>query len=244
VANINPEQSVRLLGQIIGAINIGVLRNQTNAGGGMDTSPDVDSYVVSTQRISFFGTTYFNAQIYFCDWDLSGISENITELTFKLYGRSGTQGNDGDLIVLEGDYDDSLATADWNNYTGWESGWDSDDVTEYSSKFGPTSGDSWNESGYNDISLNATAITAANNVRGTSNRLKFVVMNGSAYYDNSVGDLSSTPDYLALNFYTESTNPPILSITTETPSAGPSPRGVSLIGGSKIIMKGGKLIIK
>ena len=242
--DINPEQSALMKAQIIGAINIPVLRNQTTAGGGIDTTPDNTLRVVSTYRISFFGTTYYNANIYYCDWDLSGISENITDLTFKLYGKSTTDNNNGDLIVLEGDYDDSLATADWNNYTGWESDWDSDDVTEYSDKFGPASGGSWSESGYNNITLNVTAVTAANNVRGTSNRLKFVVMNGSAYYDNSTDDFSAIPEYFSLNFYAESTNPPILSITTEAAAAPPSPRGVSLIGGSKIIMKGGKLIIK
>jgi hypothetical protein len=85
----------------------------------------------------------------------------------------------GDIIAIEGTYTgaSTLGTGDWNSFTGFTSGWGSLNVTAYSSAL-----TSWSDSGYNNITLNATAKAKM----ASASVLSIVLMN----YDFDYSDVS------------------------------------------------------
>ena len=105
----------------------------------------------------------------FYHFDTSNTS-NCTALTLDLMGFQGGAYSSGNLIVLESDAfnhgsSNALVAADWNNIPGWNGGGSTNmtGATEYSTVF-PTAQTSWTHSGqYNVITLNAAAVTRANN---------------------------------------------------------------------------------
>ena len=85
----------------------------------------------------------------FMSFDTSGISVAPTSATLKIYGKANDTSN---LIVVKS----TQSSADnntFNDLDGYEVGFDDDDLTAYSSQI-----TSWSTSGYNDITLNSTAL--------------------------------------------------------------------------------------
>ena len=118
--------------------------------------------------LTFFLNTINNVTRAFFAFDTSGISSAPSAATLKLYGY-GTFGTRADVWALKSDaFTDSgsLHNDDFNNITGWSTG-SSDgsgagdnesNVTKYSNMY-DVSEDGWSASGYNDITLNSTALS-------------------------------------------------------------------------------------
>ena len=132
---------------------------------------------------SAFGFTFHYINRYANDFDLSGLpaGATITAATLNLYGNSWPN-TDVNFHIIEGTFDSSLAADDFNNFTGYASGWDGDDVTDYADEV--TTGD-WDETDFNEITLNSTAITALQSAFDGGTRFKVMYMTENDYEDTS-----------------------------------------------------------
>ena len=180
------------------------------------------------------------------DFDLSSISTQITALTLKLYGATmlytGTA-VDTDMIIVEGTFDSSIDTGDHDSFTGYGSGWDSSDTVEYSSAFGDVTG-GWSTSGYNEITLNSDAISAAETARQAGNRLKLYLMQKSLYFDNSMTGLD-VGEYFKINFNInpDGSNNPVLVVTHDDPTGIVTTGPIKIKAGAKFKVSSGKFKI-
>jgi len=115
-----------------------------------------DSLGSNTQAVRVFHTSgrggdTFQINRSFFYFDTSGITGTLSDATLKIYGlTNGT----ADIIAVKsdafgGDGGTALSTADYNNL---------DFSTAYSAELA-----TWSTSGYNDITLNATALTDMKN---------------------------------------------------------------------------------
>lgn len=163
----------------------------------------------------------------FLDFDLSGIpvGSTINSAKLKIYGASSNSPHfsvtvvESDFIILKGTFTDgsSLATSMFDEFEGFQAGWDGTDagIIEYSGE----EASSWSTSGYNEITLNSSAITDITSRAGGSTRLAMVLMNHDHdYHDNPDGEngneLSFTYDYYKINFNMDpaQSNPPQLVV--------------------------------
>ena len=115
-----------------------------------------------------FGYKFWQISRGFVDFDLSSIPDNsiITSATINLYEAGNST---SELIIIKGTFDSSLATSDFDSFTGAGSGWSSGDVTTYSSALDL-------DDGWNSITLNSTAITDIQTAFQAGNRFKVVYM--------------------------------------------------------------------
>ena len=251
--NVSPTQSTSIVAQLIGLNLLTSIRNEDEATGAVDTTPE-DGFggMVSSYKFFFFGNASFpvyNAKHLLMDFDLSSISGTITGITLKLYGKAlyeaggVTTENNSNCIIVKGTFDSSIGTDSINDFTGYNaSGWAGSSTTEYSSDFGQEDA-GWSTSAYNEITLNSDAISDANG----NNELKLFFMEKNRFYNSndSFGNSSSSDvAYWATNFYADKdgSNPPILVVTHETAEA-PTISTFSLKGGN-LSLTGGKLTIK
>ena len=106
------------------------------------------------------GGTLARAFRYFFRFDTSGIGVTPANATLKIRGYGS---NSGDLIAVKSTQGDTPGTGDFDAITGWTSGADNaGNVTIYS--VGDGSGQAgeittWSTSGFNDITLNSTALS-------------------------------------------------------------------------------------
>ena len=121
-------------------------------------------------------TNYYLRRAYFT-FDTSGISVAPSAATLGIYGFTSEPQNAGDVIAIEGTWTGAgaLSTGDWDSFTGYTSGWRSGDVTAYSSEL-----TSWSTSGYNSITLNATALAKM----ASASVLSIVLMNHDFDYSD------------------------------------------------------------
>ena len=133
------------------------LRDATT-GNILDTSSDGTELGVS--QYSARGATFFLIYRVFFEFDTSGISAAPSEATLKIYGRTK---NAGDFYVVRATHSGAPATSDFDAIHGWNTSSAADgsgngdqigNTTEYSSEV-----TSWSTSGYNDITLNAVALS-------------------------------------------------------------------------------------
>ena len=251
--NVSPTQSTSVVNNLIGQNTLAKIRNEDEASGAVDTTPQ-DSFggMVSSWKFFFFANPSYptyNAKVLLMDFDLSGISTTITGITLKLYGKAlydaggSTTEHNSNSIIVKGTYGSSIDVNSINDFTGYNaSGWASSAPTEYSSDFGQEDA-GWSTSAYNEITLNSDAISDAN----SNSELKLYFMEKTRFFDNSdsYGNSSnSNVAYWATNFYADKdgSNPPILVVTHET-AAGPTTSTFSLKGGN-LSLKGGTLTIK
>ena len=243
--NIDNSQGKQLLHQFASATyadGISTAREETSA----DYLQDGSAYYgVFVARYLLFGVNdVINHGTVLIDFDLSSISTPITALTLKLYGATmlGTgTAVDTDMIIVEGTFGSTIAVGDHDSFTGYGSGWDSSDTVEYSSAFGDVTG-GWSTSGYNEITLNSDAISAAETARQAGNRLKLYLMQKSLFYDNSVTGLD-VGEYYKINFNINpaGSNNPILVVTHDEAS---TPFIPTVKISSEFTLAGGKLTIK
>ena len=136
-------------------------------------------------------------------FDSSGISDTVSSATFKVRGgwiNSTPLGkvNPGDhhLICLKASIG-SAGTGLWNDYVGFTSDWDSDDVTEYSAEHVVTN--VYTSPAFQDITLNSDARTDLQD----DNDFEFIMVEKEEWYDNSFDhhSLASTSAALGRQFY-------------------------------------------
>ena len=244
--NIDNSQGKQLLHTFASATyanGISAARELASANSLTDGSPYYGVYV---GRYLLFGSSdVINHATVLIDFDLSSISTPITALTLKLYGATmlatGTA-VDTDMIIVEGTFGSTIAVGDHDSFTGFGSGWDSSDTVEYSSAFGDVTG-GWSTSGYNEITLNSDAISAAETNRQAGNRFKCFIMDKQVYYDNDASVLDNDFEAFAMNFYFkdgDDTYTPILEVTHDEPSTFIPTVKIS----SGFTLAGGKLTIK
>jgi len=166
---------------------------------------------------------------------------SISSLTLNIKGKSSN--NDLDVIVIEGTQDASsgddgdgsaYGATVMNAFTGWGSGWDDSDVTEYSSEV-----TSWSNSDYNTITLNATARAAF-----TPNATFKVVLMSHDYDYLDVNPTSSTIDQ-SIDFHLQGSG---TSQDVYIEYEASDPRDITgplkIQAGAKFKISAGKLTIK
>ena len=189
---------------------------------GMVSCGDVGFYTRTTsgkttihsKRWKYFQSHY--------EFDSSGISTTVSDLEFKCKGAYSSYDStsqsipeDISIIVLKASSGSNTGTALWNDFVGHTSGWDSDDVTEYSSEYvvdgqeeAITSGaygfgTADSTAGYvdEDVALNSTAKTDIED----NDTFEFSIIDYDQYYsnsfDSSYGNVSSTGVYEQRMFY-------------------------------------------
>ena len=97
------------------------------------------------------GTTWVVSRV-FMHFDTSGITSTLASATLKIRGKIMTS---ADFYVVKSTQGTGVSSGDFDAITGWSSGADNrGNVTAYSGNI-----TTWSNSGYNDITLNATALS-------------------------------------------------------------------------------------
>ena len=163
-------------------------------------------------------------------FDTSGISGTVSDADFKMRGKFlGSAGSmsgavaptDIEIIILESTWDGSLSANTWNDFDGFTSNWDADDVTEYSSNV------NFSNTSYDDLTtaLNSTAKTDIQN----NSTFKIALIDYEQYYLNSFDNTynvrstgAGTARRILQAYSYNSTNDaykPYIEYTASTPSA-------------------------
>ena len=119
-------------------------------------------------------------------FDTSGISGTVSDADFKMravfIGAAGSMSGavaptDIEMIVLKSTWDGSSSANTWNDFDGFTSNWDADDVTEYSSNV------NFSNTSYATVTtaLNSTAKTDIQN----NSTFKIALIDYEQYYLNS-----------------------------------------------------------
>ena len=145
----------------------------------------------------------------FLQFDTSGITGTVSSATLKIYGYvNGT----ADLKIVKstafgsGYEGSSLSTADFDAITGFtDDAAMSGNVTDYSSEI-----TTWSTSGYNDITLNSTALTDMQN----DNAFKIAIVEHDQDYKNVDPGINATnAGGMYFEFYTGTSTDPIIDYT-------------------------------
>ena len=135
-------------------------RSSTGTNVAVNSTAGYDTAAVAAGYIPGRGGTVVQINRSFFEFDTSGISVAPSEATLKIYGRTN---DDGDFYVVRATHSGAPATSDFDAIHGWNTSSAADgagngdqigNTTEYSSEV-----TSWSTSGYNDITLNATALS-------------------------------------------------------------------------------------
>ena len=118
----------------------------------------------------------YNINRYFIEFNTSGITVAPTDATLSLYGFTN---NSADFFVVKADFSDgSITNGDFQSIVGWSTGVDnSSNVTKYSSEV-----ETWSTSGFNDITLNSTALS---DIGASGNRFKLCLIQAENDLANS-----------------------------------------------------------
>ena len=128
-------------------------REGTSGTGKLTTSTAITNAIRASGIAARGGGTAYHVFRTFFEFDTSGISATPADATLKIYGYVN---NSADFFVVKADTatDGALGTADFDAIVGWNNSADnSSNVTKYSSEV-----TTWSTSGYNDITLNSTAL--------------------------------------------------------------------------------------
>ena len=128
-------------------------REGTSGTSALTTSTRTSTALRASRTSARGGGTSFHVNRTFFEFDTSGISATPADATLKIYGYAA---NTADFFVVKADTatDGALVTADFDAIVGWNNSADnSSNVTKYSSEV-----TTWSTSGYNDITLNSTAL--------------------------------------------------------------------------------------
>tara|TARA_B100001778_G_C18555269_1_gene615031 strand:+ start:421 stop:1143 length:723 start_codon:yes stop_codon:yes gene_type:complete len=145
----------------------------------------------------------------FLQFDTSGITSTVSSATLKIQGY--VNGN-ADIIIVKSSafgsgYEGStLSTADYDAITGFTDDQDMNgNVTDYSSEI-----TTWSTSGYNDITLNSTALTDMQN----DNAFKIAIINHDHDYKNVDPGINATnAGGMYFEAYTGTETDPIIEYT-------------------------------
>jgi len=122
-----------------------------DATAGENAYPDVHNNAAPLRAYLHRGS--YNLSRCFFIFDTSGITSTVASVTLKIYG---AYAGAADFFVVKSSQGATLEIADYDAIDGWNnSGVDNEgNVTKYSSEI-----TSWSTSGYNDITLNSTALS-------------------------------------------------------------------------------------
>ena len=186
---------------VTNALNWSIVRNaSTGTFAATVTSNTTYQSAIFAQRVSFGRDQIRQIHRTYLFFDLSSISGTITSGTLKVLGGGGTSKTN--TIAIESTAwggsggTSTLATSDFGNV---------DFATPYVSELF-----SWSTTGYNNFTLNATAISDAN----TNGYLNFAVIEGQHDYDN-VDPTLNTPYQAGVEFL-DPTNKIKLELTYTT----------------------------
>ena len=122
------------------------------AGDSVSSSSTSDNQGVAAAAFTGRGATTYRINRSFFEFNTLGISSAPDSATLKIRGYVF---GGADLFVVKSTQSATLALADFDAITGWSAGADnSSNVTKYSAAV-----ETWTTSGYNDITLNATALS-------------------------------------------------------------------------------------
>tara|TARA_R100000152_G_C6760311_1_gene184362 strand:+ start:636 stop:1391 length:756 start_codon:yes stop_codon:yes gene_type:complete len=218
-ADINVTQGTSVGTNIFSGNTWNNFRNST-AGLFIDATPDATIGGTWSNAIVFFGSLKYYGRSLLMDFDLSGLpgGATITGLVIKLYGVSpSSTWSQGSVIFLEGTFGSTINTGDLDSFTGFTSGWDSSDVTEYSSGYG---GGDWDVGSFNEITLNSDAVSAANTAFAAGNRFKMYGMEYDNWYSDSAVPGSNQGKQVNWIANPGASNEPVLVVTYSTGASG------------------------
>ena len=190
-------------------------------------NPSSDILGPLRNHASFFGT-YHNLTRVFLAFDVSSITTAPDSATLNLYvvSKSGSF----TIHVVKSFHGDSIDHNDYNMLCdgGCSSGFDDEDLTEYSSLFGGsiTAGQ------YNTWTLNSTAISDI----VSADTLYIALLEDNDYNDSNPGTATSTTSH-GINFRGQnhsSGSPPYLELTTVA-------QGKILLSSGKVTLSSGKI---
>ena len=187
-----------------------VLKNiAENFGGSWDAARDANSGQVFGASDASTTTGYGRIVVFtysgvlrwiihrvYMEFDTSGITTLPTNATLKIYG---TSNNSADMIVVKGTQSDSLVAADYDNL---------DFSTAYSAELA-----TWSTSGYNNFTLNSTALAAIRD----NDKFKICIINYD--YDYLDVDPGSSISVQAGGYFSEADSQyrPYIEVTEEAP---------------------------
>ena len=126
------------------------IRNATS--GSADSTTATGSLAISAAVFAGRGTTTYRVHRAFFDFDTSGITDTLASATLYI---QGTTFSGAKFYVLKGTQSASLANSDFNSIHGWISdGTYAGTGIAYAAEV-----TSWDDSDYNSITLNATALS-------------------------------------------------------------------------------------
>ena len=121
--------------------------------GTADSNNSHDMFAARASKVSSGRGTQWQVWRAFFEFDTSGISVTPASANLIIFGRA--PGNTADIFVIKSTQSATLANTDFDAITGWVAGADnSSNVTKYSSEISI-----WSTLGYNEITLNATALS-------------------------------------------------------------------------------------
>ena len=163
----------------------------------------------------------------FLGFDTSDIESTPTSAVLKVYTTSSVT---SDGIAIKATHT-SIASSTFNDFVGWGSGWDGDDVTDYSSEVA-----SFDANQYNDFTLNSTAL---DDIAGETT-FKVCIMNHNYDYEDDDPINQSVSTYIYLTEQSDTDKDPYLYITEVS---APSEPALKIIG-APLKINGGQFIIK
>ena len=152
-------------------------------------------YAIRERAISAGRGSQWQVWRSFLAFDTSGISSAPSEGTLKVYGYTNTS---ADFFAVKSTHTTTgggITLGDFDAITGWSAGADNEgNVTKYSSEI-----TSWSTSGYNDITLNSTALSDMSSLDTFK-----VCLIGSVY---DLRNVAPTPNYDGITgmYYTDNT---------------------------------------
>jgi hypothetical protein len=182
------------------------------------TTTGHNNAVASIRAAGRGGSVLYSVYRSFFEFDTSGISATPTDATLKLYGKAY---GDADLFVVKANFSDgALANADFDAIVGWSTGANnSSNVTKYSSEV-----TTWSAVSYNDITLNAAALTSMRD----DDLVKFCLIEADKDLPNVA--MTSNADIrngMYYQDYTGTSRDPILNYTAGAAGYGNSVLGVA-----------------
>jgi len=192
--------------------------------GNADSVDTTSAHFDQAIRVVYDSATGYDLSRYYMVFDTSGITETPLSATLKLYGKSGTASN---IIAVRlntntiGSISSDFDVSDWGQ-TYVIGGAETDQEVAYSAQYTGT----WSTSGYNQIALNATALSDMVSL----STFRLVIMDYT--YDRqtlaNANPAFAPPDgtNVVTGFYSlaaaSAANRPVISYTTaggETPAA-------------------------
>ncbi len=196
---------------------------------------DADNDIwVGISAATIFGSTQYKIYRGFQDYELTSIpaGSTIQSATINITGGSfeGSNNVQAYLVIVEGTFDSSAGTDWFNDFTGWQSGWNQYNLTNYSDVLL-----SWNDDDVNTFTMNSDAITAIQSALDGGTRFKTVILSQKDYIDSTY---PTAGNYYGLQSYgvADSSNKPYLEVTYVSPDTS---KGKITLSSGKIILNSG-----